>query len=57
MDIAVCIGRAVVKHEKRFSLVLFKNVFVNIFLVPLLKHDRLALGQSRPHGKIGRRQV
>ena len=43
--------RAVVEVEQGLALVLLQQLVVEVELLPVLEHVRLALGQARPHGK------
>ena len=43
--------RAVVQREQGLALVLLQQLVVEVDLLPVLEHIRLALGQARPHGK------
>ena len=45
--------RAVVKVEQGLALVLFKHLVVDVHLLPVLEHLRLALGQTRTHRELG----
>ena len=49
--------RAVVEVEQGLSLVLLQQLVVDVLLLPALQHLRLPLGQARPHGKVGLRQI
>ena len=57
VQIAVGEGRAVMEVEKRLALVLFQHHVVDVQLLPVIQHIRLALCQRSPHGKIGFREV
>ncbi|MPM23054.1 hypothetical protein SDC9_69517 [bioreactor metagenome] len=57
MDVAVGIGRAVMKNEFRLSLIFFHEVSVNVGRLEGSEHFRLPAGQSRAHGKIGLGQI
>ena len=43
--------------KARVAFVLLEHFIINILLLPALEHLRLALGQTRAHGKIGLRQI
>ena len=43
--------------EQGLALVLLQQFVVHILLFPALQHLRLPLGQARPHGKVGLRQI
>ena len=45
--------RAVVKVEQGLALVLFKHLVVDVHLLPVFEHLRLALGQARTHRELG----
>jgi len=53
MDIAVCIGRAVVEGIGRLALVLLGKGVVKAVLLPLIQHFRLSLGEVAPHREVG----
>ncbi len=57
VDIAVGEGRAVVQREARMAFVLFQHLMVEIELLPVPEHLRLARGQTGAHGEVGLRQV
>ena len=52
VDIAVGERRAVVQNERRLALVLFEHQAVDVDLVPVLQHARLALRQARAHREV-----
>ena len=52
VDIAVGERRAVVQDERRLALVLFEHQAVDVDLVPVLQHARLALRQARAHREV-----
>ena len=54
---AVCIRRAVVKHELLVTLVLLQDLLVNLVVLPILKPLGLGLGKTGTHGKTGLRQI
>ena len=43
--------RAVVQGEQGLALVLLQQLVIEVDLLPVLQHVRLALGQAGPHGK------
>ena len=49
--------RAVVQAEAGLTVVLFQQLMVEVDLLPVLEHVRLALGQTRAHGEAGFRHV
>ena len=57
MKVAVGERRAIVQVEEGLALVLFQKLVIKILLFPTLEHLRLPLGQARPHGKVGFRQI
>ena len=57
MNIAIGIGRAVVQHIQRLSLILFHQAVVQPGALPLPEHLRLTLGQAGTHGEFRYRQV
>ncbi len=57
MNVAVGERRTVMQVEAGVTLVLFEHLVVNIKLFPVPEHFRLALGQTRAHGKVGFRQI
>ena len=42
VNVTVSIRRAVMKNEQRLSLIYFHKIFVNLFIFPILKCNRLA---------------
>ena len=56
VDVAVGIGRAVMKHEQRLASGLFAQTLIEPHGFPALENFRLLLGQTRLHGKVGFRQ-
>ena len=52
VDIAVGERRAVVQDERGLALVLFEHQAVDVDLVPVLQHARLALRQARAHREV-----
>ncbi len=48
---------AVVEVEKGLALVLLEKLVVDVFRLPALQHLRLPLGQARPHGEVGLREI
>ena len=48
---------AVVEIEEELALVFLEKLVVDILRLPALQHLRLPLGQARPHGETGLRQV
>ena len=52
VDIAVGERRAVVQDERGLALVLFEHQSVDVDLVPVLQHARLALRQARAHREV-----
>ena len=53
VDVAVRERRAVVQDERGLALVLFEHQAVDVDLVPVLQHRRLALRQAGAHREIG----
>ena len=56
VDVAICIGWAVVQHELRTTLRSLAQASIEVHVGPAREHLRLALRQARAHGKIGLRQ-
>ena len=57
MNVAVGEGRAVVKQEGRLLCALGQHGVVKIHLLPVAQGLGLALGEVRPHGKFGLREI
>ena len=53
MDVAIGVGRAVVKGEGLAALGFFPQALVEVHLLPAGEPFRLALGQARLHGEVG----
>ena len=49
--------RAVVEVEEGLALILLEQLVVHVLLLPPGQHFRLPLGQARPHGEVGLRQI
>ena len=49
--------RAVVEVEEGLALILLEQLVVHVLLLPPGQHLRLPLGQARPHGEVGLRQI
>ena len=57
VDVTVGKGRAVVKHEKRLTLILLQRLSVQIDLLPIVIYTRLTLRQVSTHCKFCARQI
>ncbi len=52
VDIAVGVGRAIHEHKPGSPLAMFPESFIATRFLPMLEHNRLAIGQVRLHGEL-----
>ena len=57
MQIAVCIGRAVMQNEQRLALILLHQCIIDVVLFPFGQKFRLALRKTSAHRKISLRKI
>ena len=57
MDVSIGIGRAVVKYKLGPPFADFADLLIEFLFLPILKHDRLTLGEIATHRKGGIGQI